>query len=350
MLLCAAVIAMAGIAAAAPLPIEDGFETVPVGDYPTANGWATLFYGKGAWVSDEVACSGSNSFRLDCWPWLPAAEYLLMDEVPDRLTYQASVYVHPEHGMAGRVGFVESQGDEGLIWNCFSIDGGSGQVEFWGEGTWVLGPYVPGTWCTVRADLDYEDQSADLWLDGECVVAGAAITPREFPHPTLGDVVLDQLTLVADNDQTGLSFIFSNLVYYDDVQLRTVDNVMTVEIDIKPGEEPNPVNCSSRGLLPVAVLSSDSFDASQIDVLTVSLAGAGVAVRGYGAQYMAHLEDVNADALVDLMLHFETQDLDLEQLTGGVLVLSGSTFTGETFEASDEVVLVGNARRCRSRR
>jgi hypothetical protein len=55
-----------------------------------------------------------------------------------------------------------------------------------------------------------------------------------------------------------------------------------VEIDIKPCSDPNPINKGSNGLVPVAILSSPEFDATQVDPTSVSLAGAGVAVRGKG--------------------------------------------------------------------
>jgi hypothetical protein len=345
-----AVAAASGIASGVSLPFHDGFETVAVGDHPDETGWVTLFAGKDASVSDEVPTVGSNSFRLDSWSWTAAAEYVLLDEVPDQLSYETSVYVHPEDGSGGYVGFVESAGMEGLIWNCFHVDGVSGTVTFWGDEPSVLGDYAPGNWVTVRADLDYQDQTADVWLNGEPVLVDVPITPKQFSDVSLGDVVLDKLTLVSSNKQNGFSSIFSNLLYFDEVKAWVPEDVMTVDIDVKPGEDPNPINCSSRGLVPVAVMSSPEFDAGQIDVPTVELAGAGVAVRGCGAHYMAHSEDVDGDGLLDMVLHFDTQSLDVEQLDAGVVVLTGSTTGGGAFQGTDEVVLVGRCARCRLRR
>jgi hypothetical protein len=351
-MVCAAAIAIAGLASATPVPFEDDFEAVAVGDYPDENGWVNLFYGKGSWVSNEVPDNGSNnSFRLDCWPWSAAADYLLLDEVPDQFSYEASVYVHPVDGLGGYVGFIESDGVEGLVWNCFHIDGADGLVEFFGNDPdpVVLGAYTSSTWCTVRADLDYGDETADLWLDGACVAVDVPITPKQFDDPVLGSVVLNKLALVSSNGENGGGFIFSNLLFFDDVKLQVPEEVVAVEIDVKPGENPNPVNCSSRGLLPVAVLSSDSFDATEIDAETVCLAGASAAVRGRGSRYMAHEEDVNADGVLDMVFQFQTQDLCVEQLDTGVVVLTGSTGDGGSFQGTDEVVLVGKGARCRAR-
>ena len=52
---------------------------------------------------------------------------------------------------------------------------------------------------------------------------------------------------------------------------------MLVAIDIRPGSERNPVNPKSNGVLPVAIFSSETFDATQVDPSTVFLAGAPVA-------------------------------------------------------------------------
>ena len=50
-----------------------------------------------------------------------------------------------------------------------------------------------------------------------------------------------------------------------------------VSVDIKPGNYPNKINLSSQGLVPVAVLTTQDFDASQF------------------APEMAHLNDANTD-------------------------------------------------------
>ena len=115
-------------------------------------------------------------------------------------------------------------------------------------------------------------------------------------------------------------------------------NVEQVEIDIKPGSDPNPINQSSNGLIPVAIFSSPEFDATQVDPTSVSLAGASVAVRGKGKS-MAHEEDVNGDGLVDLVVQVETQGFD-DLGAGGTVELTGTTFSGEDIVGYDEVVIV----------
>jgi hypothetical protein len=122
------------------------------------------------------------------------------------------------------------------------------------------------------------------------------------------------------------------------VVLDPFECVIDVEIDIKPGSDPNPINPGSKGLVPVAILSSDVFDATQVDPATVSVAGAAVAQRGKG-KLMAHHEDVNADGLLDLLVQVETQDFD-NLGTGGTVELTGTTYDGQDIVAYDEVVIV----------
>ncbi len=111
-----------------------------------------------------------------------------------------------------------------------------------------------------------------------------------------------------------------------------------VEIDIKPGSDPNPINPGSKGLVPVAIFSSPEFEATQVDPTSVFLAGAGVAVRGKG-KLMAHEEDVNGDGLVDLVVQVETQGFD-DLGAGGTVELTGITFGGENIVGYDEVIIV----------
>ena len=110
-----------------------------------------------------------------------------------------------------------------------------------------------------------------------------------------------------------------------------------VQIDIKPGTNPNIVNLESKGTVPVAILSSPSFSAATVSPLTVRLAGVPVRLRGNGTP-MASIEDVNGDGLLDLVLHFSTQALP--RLTSDTdITLVGETFDGQLIIGSDSIVI-----------
>jgi len=65
-------------------------------------------------------------------------------------------------------------------------------------------------------------------------------------------------------------------------------STLTVEIDVKPDSDTNPINLASNGLNPVVVFTTDTFDASIVNINTVRFAGAAPAHDG-------HFEDVDDD-------------------------------------------------------
>ena len=115
--------------------------------------------------------------------------------------------------------------------------------------------------------------------------------------------------------------------------VRGPETTLTVNIDIKPGSFPNSINLKSKGNVAVAILSSPSFDAATVDRGTVEFAGAPALSIG------GTPEDVNGDGLLDLVLHFSTQSLNLN--SGDTeACLTGKTLSGQEFEGCDSVSIV----------
>jgi len=77
-----------------------------------------------------------------------------------------------------------------------------------------------------------------------------------------------------------------------------------ITIDIKPGSNDNSINLKSRGVVPVAVFTTDDFDASTINPDTVKFAGAGP-IR-WKICY------VDEDGDKDMLFHFKTEELNLD--------------------------------------
>jgi len=108
---------------------------------------------------------------------------------------------------------------------------------------------------------------------------------------------------------------------------------LLVSIDVRPGSATNPVSLRIAGTLPVAVLSSATFDASLVDVSSVRLNGAEVARRANGT-FMSSLEDVNGDGRLDLVVHFDVATLGLTTLTTSV-TLYADLSDGRKVQGSD---------------
>lgn len=114
--------------------------------------------------------------------------------------------------------------------------------------------------------------------------------------------------------------------------------VTEVTIDIKPGSSLNSINLGSNGNVPVAILSTATFDATTVDPLSLTLAGAQVELKGKGTP-MVSFEDVNGDGLLDLVAHVSTEALQLTE-NDTQAVLKGQTFAGELISGTDSIRIV----------
>ena len=113
---------------------------------------------------------------------------------------------------------------------------------------------------------------------------------------------------------------------------------VTVLVDIKPGSDTNPINLRSKGVIPVAILSTASFDATTVDPASVCFGDAEDASQRdcTEAHGKGHLEDVNGDGRLDLLLHFETQQTGIDP-GDTQACLTGKTFTGVSVEGCDAI-------------
>jgi hypothetical protein len=118
---------------------------------------------------------------------------------------------------------------------------------------------------------------------------------------------------------------------------------LTVQIDVKPGSVTNPINPCSSGVLPIAVLSTSSFDARTVDPNTVMVGTAHVRLTGRDG-IATSPEDVDGDGDLDLVVHVLTTELGLRQ-ADVTLTLTGTTFDGRPIKGTDSIAIVPRSRR-----
>ena len=110
---------------------------------------------------------------------------------------------------------------------------------------------------------------------------------------------------------------------------------ITVQIDIKPGSDPNSINLKSNGVIPVAVLTDENFNAASVNATTVLFGR-----TGYEAEPDHYsFEDVDDDGDTDMILHFRTQDTGMEP-DDTEAILTGLTTDGIEITGTDSVRMV----------
>jgi hypothetical protein len=132
-----------------------------------------------------------------------------------------------------------------------------------------------------------------------------------------------------------------------------------VPVDIKPTSCRNPLNTKDKGVLPVAILGTETFDVMQIDPTTILLGNVAPLRWSYedvATPYEPYVGKVDAfacttegpDGYLDLVLHFDTQAVvtDLGEVADGdvlVIPLTGNLyeeFGGTPIMGEDVVVIL----------
>jgi len=272
----------------------------------------------------------------------PGNLYVMNDDVNLYFAFQFDYNIKPSPDFAAinvyfdndHDGIYPELGHDYLVMNWRSTASlGDGTFGFVNQGP----PCVPGYLC---GNMDWvfggtTDGDAEALNDG-----GSAVV--EISHPlnsannahdinlSMGDTVGFQWYLIFREGGAGTTTIsrFGDIII--------ANSFIEALIDIKPGSYPNSINLGSAGVIPVAILTTEDFDATTVDPLTVVF-GPGGAMEFHEK---GHIEDVDEDGDLDLVLHFKNQDTGIE-CANTEAFLAGETYDGQDFMGSDSISTLG---------
>jgi hypothetical protein len=118
----------------------------------------------------------------------------------------------------------------------------------------------------------------------------------------------------------------------------TDTNVLVVDIDIKPGSDPNAINLKKDRVITVAILGNSTFDVNDIDVSPLSDAPkfGGTSPQ---APIRVSYKDVNNDGFTDLVLQYRLAQLGFTS-TDTEGCISGKLTDGTIIEGCDSIKTV----------
>ena len=224
----------------------------------------------------------------------------------------------------GHLATVTSATEDGFVHGLWAIANPNPAGIFADSEAWIGGfqpagsPEPLGGWTWINGEGLLGPPGYENWLPGEPNDVGGGE----------GHLAIALRGLVGWNDEGHLGGIAGYIVEYD---------CNLVDIDIKPGSDPNCLNVNGHGVIPVAINGSENFDATTVDFDTLEFGGLSVNVVGKD-RLQCSIQDWNADGFDDVVCQFE-DDATAWDPEDGQACLSGDTFDGEAIGGCDSICL-----------
>jgi len=163
------------------------------------------------------------------------------------------------------------------------------------------------------------DQAWGFWtLDGVC---------WDLPFVGVDEVSVSQATTVA-------WFLTPAATFGESPPIGP--NCVSVNLDVRPGTNQTSINLASKGVIPVAILSTSTFDATTVNPLTVKFGATGTEASPIHWSFT----DVNGDGITDILLQFRVRSTGI-QPGDTQAVLMGRTTDGAPFRGFAAITTIG---------
>lgn len=199
-----------------------------------------------------------------------------------------------------------------------------------------------GTWYHVA--VTREGSTYKLFIDGVNVVTD--VDANTIPDPGVPLTIGGAEGLNIDGMIDEVEIFNRALSDQEIASLHSADSAgkcktaeLQVTIDIKPGSDPNCFNINGNGVVPVAILGSDTLDVNEVDSTTLSLAGLKVRVRGNRGPQCS-TEYVDADQFLDLVCQFEDDPNNWTAGNDSFAELTGALVDGAAIKGADSICVV----------
>jgi len=194
-----------------------------------------------------------------------------------------------------------------------------------GEWFWVTGP----------------EAGTQFWTGG---LGGTTTSPFNYANWSLlnpnnsGAGAIENC--VFHNDVTPASSVAGwNDVPCDNSEIYFIEySEILVDIDIKPGSDPNCFNVNGHGVIPVAILGSSTFDVTLVDTSSLLFGGLGVRVRGNKGP-LCNFEDSDGDTILDVVCSFEDDSTSWAPGDGDATLI-GRLLDSTEFEGTDSICVL----------
>jgi len=178
---------------------------------------------------------------------------------------------------------------------------------------------------------------AFLYSDGQMINLNIYVPPNTDWVLTEAKYINDSGYILAQGRAEGWSRAFL---------LTPIPETITVQLDIKPDDYPNPLNINTKGngRLPMAIFGTEEVPAEDIVPVSIMIAGIVSPLK------ISTDKDVNGDGLIDLMMHFSRRglidalSLDTYAVGDTVDITVKATRAGDgcPIEATDSILIVGH--------